>query len=104
LSIVFQKGDKLGIYSHNCPFCPIFCYGAQVIGGIPVPIYDSLRPNAAQYIINHAQIKIAIVHSTKLNNLLETSKSTPNLESIIGNGSYSVPNSKHKIYSMSEII
>jgi long-chain acyl-CoA synthetase len=104
LSIGFVKGDKLGIYSHNCPFWPISCYGCQVIGGIPVPIYDSLGPNAAQYIINHAEITTVIVHSTKLNILLETSKLTPKLETIIVIGKYSLVDSKYQIYSASDIV
>jgi long-chain acyl-CoA synthetase len=104
LSIGFIKGDKLGVYSHNCQFWPISCYGSQVIRGIPVPIYDSLGSNAAQYIINHAEIKTVIVHSTKLNTLLETSRYTPNLERIIVIGSYSQPDFKYQIYSASEIV
>ena len=63
-------GDKIGIYSHNCPYWQIACFGAQYSSMIAVPVYDSLGPDAAHFIITHAECKAVVVHKVKLQNLL----------------------------------
>jgi long-chain acyl-CoA synthetase len=44
-------------------------------GLIPVPIYDSLGPNSAEYIINHSESTIIVVSQAKLNGLKAALKS-----------------------------
>lgn len=53
-----QKGDRVGIYSRNCPQWTIVQYAALSGGFTPVPIYDTLGPNIVEYVCNHAEVKI----------------------------------------------
>lgn len=57
-----QAGDKVGIYSVNCSWWQYTQFACQYIGAIPVPVYDSLGPGAAKYIINHSGCKAIVVH------------------------------------------
>lgn len=105
ISIGISKGDKLGIYSHNCTHWNTSCFGSQLISAIPVPVYDSLGPNAAQFIINHSECKTVVVHPVKLQSLLQIITETPNLKSIIIIGEKpSDIQSSIQIYTINEII
>lgn len=81
--IGLKKGDRLGIYSINCTFWQIACFGSQLLGVIPVPVYDSLGPQAALYIVNHAGCKAVVVHPSKLRKLDTIAQQSPNLNIII---------------------
>jgi long-chain acyl-CoA synthetase len=50
---------------------------------IPVPIYDSLGPNSAEYILTHSESSIVIVSPSKLGNLLIALKNCPLLKTIL---------------------
>jgi len=61
-----SKGDTVGIYSYNCLHWQITQFACHFIGAILVPVYDSLGPNAASYIVHHAECKLIVTHPTKL--------------------------------------
>lgn len=46
-SLGLRKGDKIGIYSVNSMWWQTTAYACHVSSLIPVPIYDSLGPDAA---------------------------------------------------------
>ncbi|OHT10613.1 AMP-binding enzyme family protein [Tritrichomonas foetus] len=66
-----QKGDRVGIYSINCLWWQIAQYGCHYIGAVPVPVYDSLGPGAAQYIVQHAECRAIVSHKMNVKKTLE---------------------------------
>lgn len=73
-----QPGDKVGIYSINCTWWQFAQFAIHYIGAIAVPVYDSLGPNSASYIINHAEIKAICVHKKNIDSILKIiSNETP---------------------------
>lgn len=83
VNIGLKPGDKIGIYGHNCQYWEIAQFGTMMNSMIVVPVYDSLGPNAAQYIINHAECKAVVCHKVKLQALISIIKECPVLEFII---------------------
>ena len=66
-----KAGDSIGIYSCSCLWWVTTEYAAHFLGARIVPVYDSLGPGAASYIINHAECKFVVVNKFKLDNALE---------------------------------
>lgn len=78
LEMGLKRGDKVGIYSNNSIWWQTINYGCSSVGLVVVPVYDSLGPTAAEYIINHAEVKVLFVSSYKL----------PIAEELIKNGEH----------------
>ena len=68
LEIGLSKGDKVGIYSSNSRWWQTIAFGAYSVGMTIVPVYDSLGKDAAQYIINHAEVKAVFTSVFKYRN------------------------------------
>ena len=68
LELGFKKGDKVGIYSANCTYWQTVAYGCASVGIIFVPVYDSLGPTAAEYIIKHCEAKALFTSEYKFEN------------------------------------
>jgi long-chain acyl-CoA synthetase len=56
----------VGIYSKNRPEWLITALGCQAHAMPIVPLYDTLGPNAAEYIINHAELSVVVVGKENL--------------------------------------
>ncbi|EAX86836.1 AMP-binding enzyme family protein [Trichomonas vaginalis G3] len=97
-------GDSVGIYSHNCLYWQIGQYAAHLLGAVCVPVYDSLGAGAASYIVNHAECKVVIAHTTKLESALHILEepNTP-LKNIIVIGN-EVPAEHSNIYTCDQIL
>ncbi len=52
-----QKGDRIAIFSKNCPEWTLADLGIQAAGCIPVPIYATNSKDEAKYILDDASIK-----------------------------------------------
>ncbi|KDP46197.1 hypothetical protein JCGZ_10037 [Jatropha curcas] len=65
-----NPGDCCGIYGSNCPewITAMEACNSQAI--TYVPLYDTLGPNAVEFIINHAEVSLAFVQETKLSSIL----------------------------------
>lgn len=63
-----QKGDKVAVFSENCPEYLAFFYAVWWIGGVIVPINYKLHPAEATWIIEHSQAKW-LFSQTTLDNL-----------------------------------
>ncbi|KAH0789090.1 AMP-binding enzyme family protein [Histomonas meleagridis] len=61
-SFGIQKGDRIGIYSHNCIQWQIAQFGSQYIGAVPVPVSESFCPGSSKFIINHSKCKFLVLH------------------------------------------
>lgn len=65
-----NPGDRCGIYGSNCPEWIIAMEACNSQGISYVPLYDSLGPNAVEFIINHAEVSIAFVQENKINSMM----------------------------------
>src|SRR4029079_13447160 len=78
-----KKGDTLAIMLNNrWEFIP--CDLAAVsLGGVPFSIYQTSSPEQVQYLVSHAESKIAIVEEAFLERFQEARKDLPDLEHLI---------------------
>ncbi|WCJ33829.1 long-chain acyl-CoA synthetase 2 [Euphorbia peplus] len=69
-SLGINPGDRCGIYGSNSPewITAMEACNSQAI--TYVPLYDTLGPNAVEFIINHAEVSLAFVQETKLSSVL----------------------------------
>ena len=65
LELGLKPGDKIGIYSSNCIWWTTILFAASYTGLTIVPVYDSLGPGAAEYILDHAEVKVLFVSKFK---------------------------------------
>lgn len=88
LSYAFIKlgidlGDKVGIISGNRPEWNMLDMAIMQIGAITVPVYPTISEDDYKYIINHSEMKLAVVEGhevmTKFSNILSE---TPNLKMV----------------------
>jgi long-chain acyl-CoA synthetase len=66
-----KKGDRIGICSNNSIWWQTIAFGAQSIGAVPVPVYDSLGPQAAEHIVNHAEVCLLFTSLFKFQRALD---------------------------------
>jgi long-chain acyl-CoA synthetase len=83
LELGLKPGDKIGIYSHNCAYFQVATFAAHNSSLVTVPVYDSLGPNAAEYIVKHSEIKAIIVHKSKVQNLKAFLANVKNVKHVI---------------------
>ena len=65
MELGLKPGDKIGIYSSNCIWWTTILFASSLSGLTIVPVYDSLGPGAAEYILNHAEVKVLFVSKFK---------------------------------------
>jgi long-chain acyl-CoA synthetase len=56
LQLGVPPGSGVGIYSINCKEWALFDAAAHAYGMVSVPLYDTLGPDAVEYICNHAEL------------------------------------------------
>ncbi len=80
----FARGDKVAIIGDNRP-CLYFAMGAaQMLGGVPVPIYQDSIAEEMQYILEHAEVRFAVVEDQEqVDKLLQIRTQLPKLERIV---------------------
>lgn len=83
LELGLKRGDKIGIFSNNSRVWQTIAFGAYSVGIIIVPVYDSLGENAAEYIINHAEIKVVFCSPFKYPNAVKIVPKLPNLQRLV---------------------
>ncbi len=69
LALGLKKGDRVGIFSENCPEYIMTYFGALKIGGIAVPINSFLTGNEVKYIVDNCQIQVLVTSSKFLKTL-----------------------------------
>ncbi|KAG9062163.1 hypothetical protein KI688_006495 [Linnemannia hyalina] len=74
---------SLGIWSLNRPEWFISEMICNYYNLVSVPLYETLGPDAVEYVMNHAEIKIAVVSGNHVASLLEMSDKLPHLRAII---------------------
>ena len=102
----FERGDKLAIVGDNRPRLYWGMAASQVLGGVPVPLYQDSVAEEMEYVINHADIRFALVEDQEqVDKILEIAERCPKLEYIFyddprGLRHYSVD----RLYSYSQLI
>ena len=80
----FSRGDKLAIIGDNRPELYGAMFAAQALGGILVPMYQDAVADEMQFVLEHAEIRFAVVEAQELTDkLLEVKDRCPQLEQII---------------------
>jgi long-chain acyl-CoA synthetase len=80
----FKRGDRLGIIGDNRPRLYWAMCAAQMLGGIPVPMYQDAVAQEMTFVLQDAGIHIAIVEDQEqVDKLLEVKDQCPGLLHII---------------------
>jgi long-chain acyl-CoA synthetase len=80
----FQRGDKLAIVGDNRPRLYGAMCAAQCLGGVPVPVYQDSVADEMQYVLEHAEVRFAVVEDQEqVDKLLEVKDRCPMLEAAV---------------------
>src|SRR5210317_633800 len=83
-SLGLQRGDKLAIIGDNRPRLYWGMTAAQALGAVPVPLYQDAVADEMAYVLDNADVKIALVEDQEqVDKLLEIRDRAPRLEHII---------------------
>ena len=78
------RGDKLAIIGDNRPRLYWGMTAAQALGAIPVPLYQDSGADEMAFVLDNADVKIALVEDQEqVDKLLEVRERCPKLEHII---------------------
>ncbi|MFL6652124.1 MAG: AMP-dependent synthetase/ligase, partial [Sulfurifustaceae bacterium] len=80
----FKRGDHLAIIGENRPRLYWSLASAQALGGIPVPLYQDAIAQEMAFILQNAEVEIAIVEDQEqVDKLLEVLPQCPKLKYIV---------------------
>jgi len=83
-SLGLKRGDKLAIIGDNRPRLYWAMTAAQALGAIPVPLYQDAVADEMAYVLDNADVKIALAENQEqVDKLLEIHARCPALEHII---------------------
>ena len=83
-AVGFQPGDRLAIVGDNRPELYMAMTAAQAAGGIPVPVYQDAVAEEMQYILEHAEVRFALVEDQEqVDKIIEIKDRCPKLEMVI---------------------
>ncbi|KAG0375532.1 hypothetical protein BGX24_008973 [Mortierella sp. AD032] len=74
---------SLGIWSLNRPEWFISEMICNYYNLVSVPLYETLGPDAVEYVMNHAEVKVVVCSGNHIASLLEISNKLPHLRAII---------------------
>ncbi|MFQ5524887.1 MAG: AMP-dependent synthetase/ligase [Thermoanaerobaculia bacterium] len=79
-----KSGDRVALMAENGPHWPTTDFATLGIGGVLVPVYPTLTPEQAAYVINDCGAEIAIVQGRqRLDGLLEIREQIPALKRLV---------------------
>ncbi|KAG8940937.1 hypothetical protein FRC00_012666, partial [Tulasnella sp. 408] len=81
-----QKGsdfEAVGIWAVNRPEWQITDLACQAYNKVSVALYDTLGPNAVEYVINHSEIPVIFCSSNHIQALLDNATACPVLKMIV---------------------
>ena len=79
-----KRGEKLAIIGDNRPRLYWGITAAQALGAIPVPLYQDAVADEMAYVLDNADVKIALVQNQEqVDKMLELRERCPHLERII---------------------
>ncbi len=79
-----KRGERIAIIGANRPRLYWTFAAAQSIGAVPVPMYEDAVAEEMAYVLNHAEVKMAVVQNQEqVDKLLSLQDRLPNLVQII---------------------
>jgi long-chain acyl-CoA synthetase len=101
----FKRGDKLAIIGDNRPRLYWSMTAAQALGGIPVPIYQDSVANEMAFVVDHAEVRFAVVEDQEqVDKLLEIKDRCPHLETVVFDDPRGMRNYRHEfLHSFEEV-
>lgn len=83
-SLGLKPGDKLAIIGDNRPRLYWGMTAAQALGAVPVPLYQDSVAEEMSYVLDNADVKIALVQNQEqVDKILELKERCPKIEHII---------------------
>jgi long-chain acyl-CoA synthetase len=83
-SLGFTRGNKLAIIGDNRPRLYWAIAAAQALGGIPVPVYQDSIADEMAFVLDHAEVRFAIVEDQEqVDKLVLVKERCPLLEAVI---------------------
>jgi long-chain acyl-CoA synthetase len=99
-SLGIRHGDRVGLFSENCPEWTLADAGCLFAGAIDVPIYPTLTPPQVAYILKDSGARILFAQNqAKLDQIEELLKDCPALERVIFFDAMGVKDSSHLSFS-----
>ena len=83
-SFGFERGDKIAIVGDNRPRLYWAMLATQALGGVPVPLYQDSIADEMQYVIEHAEVRFAMLENQEqVDKVLSVKEQCPKLETLI---------------------
>jgi len=83
-SLGFARGDKLAIIGDNRPRLYWAIAATQALGGVPVPVYQDSIADEMAFVLDHAEVRFAIVEDQEqVDKLVLVKERCPLLEAVI---------------------
>lgn len=83
-SIGVRRGDKVAVVGSNRPRLYWTFTAVQALGGIPVPVYADSVAEEMSYVLDHAEVRFAVVQDQEqVDKLLSAADRIPTLEHIV---------------------
>ena len=79
-----ERGDKVAIIGDNRPYLYLAMAAVQCVGGVPVPMYQDSIAGEMQYILEHSEVRFAIVEDQEqVDKVLQVREELPQIELIL---------------------
>ena len=83
-SFGLERGDKVAIVGDNRPRLYWAMLATQALGGVPVPLYQDSIADEMQYVIEHAEVRFAILEDQEqVDKVLSVKERCPRLETLV---------------------
>jgi len=83
-SLGFARGDKTAVVGDNRPPLYWAMLATQALGGVPVPLYQDSIETEMQYILDHAEARVAVVEDQEqVDKILRVKDQCPRLEYVV---------------------
>jgi long-chain acyl-CoA synthetase len=80
-----SRGDRVGLWLHNCPQFITALFGVLKTGAVAVPINNFLKPHEVAYILKDAGIRVLVVDAGMQDSLPRLAEEVPGLQFIFVN-------------------
>jgi len=80
----FERGDAVAIIGDNRPRLYAAIAAVQSLGGIPVPVYQDAVADEMAYVLEHAEVRLAVVgDQEQVDKIFSIAERVPKLERIV---------------------
>jgi long-chain acyl-CoA synthetase len=80
----FERGDAVSIIGDNRPRLYAAIAAVQSLGGIPVPVYQDAVADEMAYVLEHAEVRLAVVgDQEQVDKIFSIAERVPKLERIV---------------------